>query len=165
MRIRIGHGQDGAVVHVDTADGVLVLLVGDAGDGKTTLSRHLTRWWCADPQRTACAFAERPRQYGDLPIEVRPLTEASTASPAMTRNELTIIDGADHLDEETLRRHAQTPGPSIITSSGDAARALQDHAGKCLGLLRRDLVCPRYDGAPGRTAYDPARAAWTGLPR
>src|SRR6188472_3161785 len=116
MRILIGHDLDGAVVHVDTADGALVLLVGDPGDGKTTLSRHLARCWCADPQRTARAFVEHPHQYRDLPIEVHALTEATTTSPATTSHQLTIIDGADHLDEATLRHHGQTRGPSIITS-------------------------------------------------
>ena len=57
--------------------------------------------------------------------------------------------------------HAQTRGPSIITSSGDAARALQDHAGQCLGLLRRDLACTPCDRAAarpaGRIVYDPAQ--------
>lgn len=161
MRIRIGHGLDGAVVHVDTADCALILLVGDPGHGKTTLSRHLARWWCADPQRTARAFVEHPHQYRDLPIEVHALTEATTAPPATPSHELTIIDGADHLDEGTLRRHTQTRGPSILTSSGEAGRALQDHAGQCLGLLRRDLVCSPYARPvahpAGSTAYDPAQ--------
>jgi hypothetical protein len=138
VQIRIGRALDGSVVSVDTASIQLLTVVADPGNGKTTLARYLARWWCADPARTAGAFAEHPHQYGDLPIQVQVLTDAGMVPSATSPHKLTIIDGADRLEEATLRRLSDAPGLTIFTSYGEAARAVESHAQLCLGLLRRD---------------------------
>lgn len=157
MRLRIGHGVDGAPVVVDTTATSLLCLVGDPGRGKTTIARYLTRWWLADPRRTARVFADQPYQYADLSVPVqdvsafehRQLPEAP-ASPWR----LTVVDGADRLARECVIGALAGAGLVVVTSCGPAARLLEPEADLCLGLIiRADLL-----GRPGD--IDQGRLDW-----
>lgn len=153
MRVRIGTALDGSPVSVDTASMSVLVLVGDPARGKTTLARHLVRWWIADPLRTGRVFAEQPHQYADLPLEVHHLERAVSAAPAADARQMTVIDGADALRVPSVLALTNAPGPTIITSYGTAARGLDDTGHHpCLGLLTRELLrepTSRWSPVPG----------------
>lgn len=150
--------MDGSPFSVDTASTSLLVFVGDPARGKTTVARYLTRWWIADPLRTARAFAEQPHEYADLPIEVRPVADAQTAAAAVDEREMTIIDGADNLAIATVLAHARAPGLTILTSFGEAGRAFDGTGHPCVGLLARQPEHGRlWPTAVGRHETDAAQ--------
>ncbi len=168
MKVSIGHGMDGSPVHVQTTTDRVVVLLSDPGQGKTTLARYLTRWWIADPRRTARIFATRPHEYTDLmtvrSVVVLPLVDVDRALVAPSSRELTVIDTVDTVPVPTARlvahRQVRADDLTIVTSSGHVARELEPDGCRRLGLVTRPpggrplTAAPRrsdgWDGLQGR---------------
>jgi hypothetical protein len=168
MKVSIGHGMDGSPVHVQTTTDRVVVLLSDPGQGKTTLARYLTRWWIADPRRTARVFAARPHEYTDLmtvrSVVVLPLVDLDRALVAPSSGELTVIDTVETVPVRTARlvahRQVRPDGLTIVTCSGPVARELEPDGCRCLALVPRPpagrplTVAPRkgdaWDGLQGR---------------
>jgi hypothetical protein len=148
MKVRVGVTLDGSPVVIDTAGSSVVVLVGDAGAGKTTIARYIARWWVADPTRTARVLAARPHEYRDLPVEVRGLDAAHSTAPTSAARGLTVVDSADDLAHQTLRDLMPAQGLLVVTSAGPAAHVLGRSAQPYLALLHRAL--PEADRAQGR---------------
>lgn len=134
MQVRLGTTLDGQVVRLDISAPSLTMLLADAGQGKTTLARHLTRWWLARTRTTVTVHARRPCEWSDfsglpavrlLDLEedmsfstVEPDNEAAGRTPARPFH-LTVIDG---VDSPGLSRLPGLPPPgdlAIVTAASD----------------------------------------------
>jgi hypothetical protein len=176
MHVRLGTTLDGSIARLDTNTPSLTMLLADAGDGKTTLARYLTRWWLARTGTTVTVHARRPREWTDLShlahlqlldLEGNPLfptvdraDEKRTSPPPSRPSHLTVVDG---IDSPGLARFPTLPRPedlTIITATSDwfGSHAAQ-RVGPALvhrwGLLPRRAATEGPAGARSHGTFDP----------
>ena len=166
MEVRIGTTIDGEHVWFDTTTGRALLLVGDAGRGKTTIARYLTRWWLADTCRHAHVYTNAPSEWSDLCSSTQRLddldqhlnhnpehhpehhpdhhldqhSDHDCPSPRC----LVVVDDADQLDQRHLlslmRRHKTIL--TAHTGSDLIGYPLLEDDLDCVGLVRGDDADP-----------------------
>lgn len=145
MDVRFGSTLDGRAVGFDTSSTRPLLLLGDAGRGKTTLARYLTRWWLADTTRHAHIASPAISEWSDLCCVHldRCLSGGPTGTSCPPGTCLVVVDNLDRLDEVRLSR-APT-ARLIVTTQGyidNDAHLLLSSIATCLGLVRAESSDP-----------------------
>ncbi|GAW48018.1 uncharacterized protein PD653_1082 [Nocardioides sp. PD653] len=146
MDVRIGITPDGRSAGFNTYSDLPLLLVGDAGRGKTTIARYLTRWWLADITRHAHVYAPVTIEWADLRCERLPVEDVVDLVDPVGRDGrpedcLIVVDGIDTLCENQLALAAPGAPHVIWTSHGDLSLTTRLRAAgalRCLGLVRRE---------------------------
>lgn len=136
MEVRIGTTVDGRPAGFDTASPRPLLLVGDPGRGKTTVSRYLTRWWLTDSFRHAHVFTQTPSEWADLRCDLQNPDSLVQPVGAGCRPD-TCLAVVDDLD---LTSDVHLPLPRLWSSSA----VLTSHGGSSLtdrSLLVSDVAC------------------------
>lgn len=172
MDLRIGTTVDGRPAGLDTASTRPLVLVGDAGHGKTTAARHLARWWLAETTRHAHVFATWPGEWADLRCHLSDIAElGDLTEPAATDCHparcLFVVDDLDHAPLGAVGLLPLGRVPTVLTSSGGSrygciGEELDQLEGgfACHGLLPRRRhfaleVQGRLDWPPGTVAVVP----------
>lgn len=103
MELRLGASMLGETVSFDSSTPQTFLVLGDAGAGKTTLARYVTRWWLADTARHAHVFASMPWEWSGIRAPINdlkgPWLVAATCRPNLC---LTVLDGLAHVNTNVL---------------------------------------------------------------
>lgn len=185
MDVLIGATVEGRPVRFDLAAGSL-LLIGDAGVGKTTIARYLTRWWLADVERHAHVVCPDAAQWADLRSVGQDHAAAQCRRPGDDRQRgtsdrcLVVVDDLDLVDHEVLAAHRELrlPAPRIATArSAHAAPVVEAIASDaaCLALVRPEAADPaeaavldgqtRLDWPADTVVVIPGRRGTVDLPR
>jgi hypothetical protein len=144
MDVRIGTALNGEAVGLDTSSTRPLLLVGDAGRGKTTIARYLARWWLANTARHAHLLASSPSEWADLRCESLALDdiEEQTDLNCDTGSCLVVVDDLD-LVTNGLTSLQLKSRRAILTSRcgyGLDVETVLTSAVTCLGLVRQSRV-------------------------
>jgi len=140
MDVRIGITLDGQVAGVDTRAVVPLLLVADAGRGKTTTARYLTRWWMANTARHAHVYTEAPSEWADLRATAEHPDHLDQGIGRSCRQGtcLVVVDDIDSINDDRLSLLPLGTNPTILTSHGGSrvtARTLLGTDLRSFGLV------------------------------
>lgn len=121
MKVRIGITLDGLPAEYDTALNRPLLLLGDAGRGKTTMTRFVMRWWLADTNRHGLVVTDRPGEWADLHCEcAAPAEVDKIAESPFSRCFLTVVDiGIDSPNSSDAMRISAGMSNVVVTSYGE----------------------------------------------
>jgi hypothetical protein len=147
MDVRIGTTLDGRAAGFDTSNSWPLMLVGDAGCGKTTTARYLTRWWLANTRRHAHLYTQAPSEWSDLQCNIEhPDQLAQTLGQACGPDAcLVVVDDIDLLCNDQLALVTLRQGRTILTSNGAYSLTGRTPLGSniyFLGLVRPDQASP-----------------------
>jgi hypothetical protein len=172
MDLRIGTTLDGRPAGFDTASTRPLVLVGDAGHGKTTSARHLARWWLAETTRHAHVITTWPGEWADLRCHLSNTTDLtdlgrSVGTGCDPARCLIVVDDLDRAPAGTAEMLPLGRIPTVLTTCGGIryggiGEELDQLEGgfTCLGLLPRQPhwalnLQGRLDGPPSTVAVVP----------
>jgi energy-coupling factor transporter ATP-binding protein EcfA2 len=142
---RVGITVEGRSATLTASQGATLVLLGDAGRGKTTTARHLTRRWLADTARHAHLDARSPTEWADLISDGRVICQRGdwnrSECDCTADTCLWVVDDlVDHLKAALAPLQARS-APAILTSRSAVGLAgWAQSRWTWFGLLRPELA-------------------------
>jgi hypothetical protein len=161
MRVRLGATLDGQVARLDTGRPTATLLLGDAGLGKTTLTRYVARWLARTEHRVTVATDE-PYEWADLGscsrLRLTTVVDEAWATLAVATEgarELVIIEGT--LPAPGCRERVANRDCTLLITATGLWEAPTEAFDQTWGLLHIPTGTARGPVYPCDESWDPAQ--------